>query len=231
MPWRAVRSFPGPFGHAGVVDAGDIRRLAAEAFGAAPFEPVSAGRWQARTEELIWAVDLDRSRSWSAWSVMVGIVVRERHAGLAVPRHNDGDVMVDYSALGDAVPPTAAGSRFDDHRSYFTMVFDHRHDLAGEDERTAAFAFMAGDLARLAQELPAVMDLRGGGCRAVRSRLRAPGPLSGGDSRIAATANSTSSASDSTSAASWTRITMPTVAGNESMSARHASNAGPFSPK
>ena len=41
------------------------------------------------------------------------------------------------------------------------MVFDHRHDLAGEDERRAAFAFMAGDLARLVQELPAVTDLRG----------------------------------------------------------------------
>jgi hypothetical protein len=91
---------------------------------------------------------------------MVGIVVREWHAGLVVPRHNDGDVMVEYSALGDAVPPTAAGSRFDDHRSYFTMVFDHRHDLAGEDERRAAFAFMAGNLARLVQELPGVTDLR-----------------------------------------------------------------------
>jgi hypothetical protein len=92
---------------------------------------------------------------------MVGIVVREWHAGLVVPRHNDGDVMIEYSALGDAVPPTAAGSRFDDHRSYFIMVFDHRHDLAGEDERRAAFAFMAGDLARLVQELPAETDLRG----------------------------------------------------------------------
>jgi hypothetical protein len=91
---------------------------------------------------------------------MVGIVVREWHAGLAVPRHNDGDVIVEYSALGDAVPPAAARSRFDDHRSYFTMVFDHRHDLAGEDERRAAFAFVAGNLARLVQELPTVADLR-----------------------------------------------------------------------
>ncbi|MCW2936779.1 MAG: hypothetical protein JWM19_7741 [Actinomycetia bacterium] len=91
---------------------------------------------------------------------MVGIVVREWHAGLAVPRHSDGDVMVEYSALGDAVPPAAARSRFDDHRSYFTMVFDHSHDLAGEDERRAAFAFMAGNLARLVQELPTVADLR-----------------------------------------------------------------------
>jgi hypothetical protein len=160
LPWRTARSLPGAFGHAGVVDARDIWRLAAEAFRAAPFERVSAGRWQARTEELIWAVELDRGRSWSAWSVMVGIVVREWHAGLVVPRHNDGDVMVEYSALGDAVPPAAAGSRFDDHRSYFTMVFDHRHDLAGEDERRAAFAFMAGNLARLVQELPDVTDLR-----------------------------------------------------------------------
>jgi hypothetical protein len=142
------------------VDAGDIRKLVAEAFRAGPFERVAAGRWQARTEELIWAFDLDRGRSWSAWSVMVGIVVREWHAGLAVPRHDNGDVMVEYAALGDAVPPAAAGSRFDDHRSYFTMVFDHRHDLAGEDERRAAFAFMAGDLARLVREVPMAADLR-----------------------------------------------------------------------
>jgi hypothetical protein len=74
---------------------------------------------------------------------MVGIVVREWHAGLDAPRHQDGDVMIQYPMLGDAVPPTAAGSRFDDHRSYFTMVFDHHHDLADEDERRAAFAFMA----------------------------------------------------------------------------------------
>jgi hypothetical protein len=144
----------------GTVDAGDIRKLVAEALRAGPFERVAAGRWQARTEELIWTFGLDRGRSWSAWSVMVGIVVREWHAGLAVPRHNDGDVMIDYSLLGGAVPSAAAGSRFDDHRSYFTMVFDHRHDLAGEDERRAAFAFMAGDLARLVAELPTVADLR-----------------------------------------------------------------------
>jgi hypothetical protein len=150
---------PGTFRHAGVVDAGDIRRLAAEAFWTGPFERVAAGRWQARTEELIWAFDLDRGRSWSAWSVMVGIVVRQWHGGLAVPRHQDGDVVVEYGVLGDAVPPAAAGSRFDDHRSYFTMVFDHRHDLADEDERRAAFAFMAADLARLVRELPVVADL------------------------------------------------------------------------
>jgi hypothetical protein len=157
---RLSMSFPGTFGHAEIVDAGDIKRLVAEAFRADPFERVAAGRWQARTEELIWAFDLDRGRSWSAWSVMAGILVREWHAGLAVPGHHDGDVIVEYPVLGDAVPPAAAMSRFDDHRSYFTMVFDHRHDLAGEDERRAAFAFMAGDLARLVRELPTVADLR-----------------------------------------------------------------------
>jgi hypothetical protein len=68
--------------------------------------------------------------------------------------------MIEYAMLGEAVPPTAAKSRFDDHLSYFTMVFDHRHDLAGEEERRAAFAFMTGDQARLVQELPTVGDLR-----------------------------------------------------------------------
>jgi len=142
------------------VDAGEIRKLAGEALSAGPFERVAAGSWRASTEGLVWAFGLDRGRSWSAWSVMVGIVVREWHAGPAVSGHHDGDVMIDYSLLGEAVPPAAAGSRFDDHRSYFTMVFDHRHDLAGEEERRAAFAFMAGDLASLVAELPTVEGLR-----------------------------------------------------------------------
>jgi hypothetical protein len=108
---------------------------------------------------------------------MVGIVVREWHPDLAAPRHNDGDVMVGYPALGDSVPPAAARSRFDDHRSYFTMVFDHRHDLAGEDERRAAFAFMAEDLARLVREVSRVADLRAAAAGLftggfVRGRLR-----------------------------------------------------------
>lgn len=36
------------FGHARAVEAGDIRRLAAEALRAGPFERIEAGRWQAR---------------------------------------------------------------------------------------------------------------------------------------------------------------------------------------
>ena len=142
------------------MDADVVRRLVTEAFRASPFERVAAGRWQARTDELIWAFDLDRGRSWSPWAVMIGIVVRERHPGLAVPRHNDGEVMIEYPMLGDAVPPAAAGSRFDDHLSYFTMAFDHQHDLISEDERSAAYAFMAGDLARMVRAMPEVSDLR-----------------------------------------------------------------------
>jgi hypothetical protein len=142
------------------VDAGVVRRLITDAFQESPFERVGAGRWQARTEELIWAFDLDRGQSWSAWAVMVGIVVREWHADLAVPRHHDGDVMIEYAMLGEAVPPAAASSRFGDHLSYFTMIFDHRHDLVSEEERAEAFTFMAGDLAYLIQELPTVSDLR-----------------------------------------------------------------------
>jgi len=142
------------------VDAGVISRLITDAFRGSRFERSGAGRWQARSEELIWAFDRDRGRSWSAWAVMVGVVVREWHVDLAVPRSRDGDVMIEYAMLGEAVPPAAVGSRFGDHLSYFTMVFDHRHDLVGEEERAAAFAFMAGDLADLVQELPTVSDLR-----------------------------------------------------------------------
>lgn len=143
-----------------VMDAGALRRLVTEAFEESPFERVAARRWQARTDELIWAFDLDRGRPWSAWAVMAGIVVREWHADLAALRHHEGDVMIEYPMLGEAVPPATAGSRFDDHLSYFTMVFDHRHALISEQERRAAFRFMASDLVRLVQELPAVSDLR-----------------------------------------------------------------------
>ena len=153
------------------MDANVVRRLVTEAFRASPFERVAAGRWQARTDELIWAFDLDRGRSWNPWAVMIGIVVRERHPGLAAPRHNDGEVMIEYPMLGDAVPPAAAGSRFDDHQSYFTMAFDHKHDLISADERSAAYAFMTGDLARMVRAMPEVSDLRA----AVRTGLFARG--------------------------------------------------------
>jgi hypothetical protein len=96
----------------------------------------------------------------SAWSVMTGIVVRQWHTGLDRPRHHDGDVIVEYRALGDAVPSAAAGPRFDDHLSYCTMVFDHRNDLADEDERRAAFAFMSADLTRLVREVPTLAGLK-----------------------------------------------------------------------
>ena len=92
--------------------------------------------------------------------MMIGIVVREQQPGLTAPRHNDGEVMIEYPMLGDAVPPAAAGSRFDDHLSYFTMAFDHKHGLISEDERSAAYAFMAGDLARIVRAMPDVSDLR-----------------------------------------------------------------------
>jgi hypothetical protein len=142
------------------MEAATLRRLVTEAFRVSPFERVAAGRWRARTGELIWVFDLDRGRSWSAWAVMVGVVVREWHPALAAPRHNDGDVMIEYPMLGDAVPRAAAGSRFDDHRSYFTMVFDHRHDLTSEQERRSAFTFMVEDLARFVRALPGTSDLR-----------------------------------------------------------------------
>jgi hypothetical protein len=68
--------------------------------------------------------------------------------------------MIEYPMLGNAVPPAAAGSRFDDHLSYFTMAFDHKHDLISEDERSTAYAFMARDLARMVRAMPGVSDLR-----------------------------------------------------------------------
>jgi hypothetical protein len=57
------------------------------------------------------------------------------------------------------VPDAAAQARFDDHRSYFTMVMDHRHALVPNLERSQAVDFMARDLATLFRRL-ATLDAR-----------------------------------------------------------------------
>jgi len=80
--------------------------------------------------------------------------------------------MIEYTMLGDAVPPAAAGSRFGDHLSYFTMAFDHKHGLISEDERSAAYAFMTGDLARMVRATPEVSDLRAAVRAGLFARLR-----------------------------------------------------------
>ena len=56
---------------------------------------------------------------------------------------------MDYVLHDSGVPDAAPQSRFDDHRSYFTMIMDHRHTLVPDLERSQAVDFMARDLATL----------------------------------------------------------------------------------
>jgi hypothetical protein len=147
------------------VDARRIRQLVSEALNSQEFERIGTARWYRPTSELIWVFELDRGRSWASWALMIGIVVRPphragEHADNGQPHYNDGDLIIGYELLGQGVPPAATASRFNDHRSYFTMIFDHTHDLADEEERRQAFGFMAHDLARWSNRLTTVEGLK-----------------------------------------------------------------------
>jgi hypothetical protein len=170
------------------VDAKRIRRLASEALNSQEFERVGTARWYRPTSELIWVFELDRGRSWASWALMIGIVVRPphragEHAGNGQPHYNDGDLIIGYELLGQGVPSAASASRFNDHKSYFTMIFDHTHDLADEEERRQAFGFMPRDLARWSNRLTTAEGLKAAigvgdfhGALVTR-RLREPIPL------------------------------------------------------
>jgi hypothetical protein len=86
------------------------------------------------------------------------------------------------NSSGKACPPAASASRFNDHKSYFTMIFDHTHDLADEEERLQAFGFMARDVARwsnrlaTAEGLKAAIDVGDIHGALVTRRLREPIP-------------------------------------------------------
>lgn len=82
-------------------------------------------------------------------------------------RRRPRDVQVDYALVPPRVPAEAVGSRFDDHRSYFTMVFDHTHDLVADEARDNAFAYMAQDMSDLATRfstVAALLKLSGTAC-------------------------------------------------------------------
>jgi hypothetical protein len=63
--------------------------------------------------------------------------------------------------LGNSVPAAAEGTRFNDHRSYFTMAFDLDHGLIPDEERWAAVSFAAHDLANLMNSVKTIGDLAG----------------------------------------------------------------------
>lgn len=115
------------------------------------------------SDDLTWIFEMERGAAWSRWAMTVAAAVRAWMANEpdeAGSRANNGHVIVDYALLGSGVPPEAKGTRFDDHRSYFTMMFDHTHDLVTANERSRAFGYMAKDLGRLAHEYATLGALR-----------------------------------------------------------------------
>lgn len=109
------------------MDAPAIRKAVTTSMNAAGFERGRGARWVVASDDLFWIFELDRGASWSSWGLVVGVAVRAWRSHDGLPRASEGAVMTDYALLGAGVPPDTSESRFDDHRSYFTMVFDHRH--------------------------------------------------------------------------------------------------------
>jgi hypothetical protein len=110
-----------------------------------------ARQWFAIKPDLLWIFELEPG-GHSSWAMMVG--VQPTDGDKSLPSHADEcAVYMDYSMLGSRVPDEAVDSRFDDHQSYFTMVFDHRHDLINHGEREGAFRFMAEDLQAYADRI------------------------------------------------------------------------------
>lgn len=103
---------------------------------AAGIDRARGARWFVMSDEITWIFEMDRGASWSRWAMTVAAAVRAWLADETGSRAHNGHVIVDYSLLGSGVPPEVTGTRFDDHRSYFTMMFDHTHELVTVDERS-----------------------------------------------------------------------------------------------
>lgn len=141
------------------MEAKQVHRLAADAMSSVGLVPAGRSRWFLTSDDLVWVAELDRGSASSPWSLQFGCVVREWLPDASSPGYADCHVSQDYSNHGSIVPPPAASSRFNDHRSYFTLVFDHRHDDITEEERREAFECMAADLAGLFGDTATVEDL------------------------------------------------------------------------
>lgn len=142
------------------VDSAGIGSAVRAAMHHPEFDRHGGSRWSRTSDELFWVFEADRGASWARSGLMVGVAVRTWLDGGRPPRANDCHVYIEYVHLGDAVPVEASAGRFNDHRSYFTMVFDHTHDLISDAERTRAFQFMAADLLGWARRVREVSDLR-----------------------------------------------------------------------
>jgi hypothetical protein len=128
-------------------DAALIKGLVDEAMKPQGFERLGRSRWLCASPEILWVIEADRGASWSRWAVMVGAIVKAWAPDVASPHASDGHLVTDYAYLTSAVPEAAVGTRFDDHVSYFSQAFDHQYWGMEVDERRAAMAFMADDIA------------------------------------------------------------------------------------
>jgi hypothetical protein len=140
------------------MDAREFSKLVRESLRAAHFER-DGSAYHRRSDELIWVVEPERRRGEAKWSFRIGCLSRALAPGIESPHDNECHLTSDYVFFGDSVPGGAAGTRFDDHRSYFTMAFDLDHDLISDDERRAAVTFAAEDLAERMSAVKTIGDL------------------------------------------------------------------------
>jgi len=106
-------------------------------------------RSYARSAELIWVVWPQKAR-YSRWfSIDVGLLSRELTPDLMHPTYDECHFLCDYAFIGERVPEAAKGSRFDDHRSYFTMALTVDDERISDTQRREAVEFAAADLGTL----------------------------------------------------------------------------------
>lgn len=142
------------------MDAREFSKLVRESLQEAQFRrDGTAYHW--RSEQLIWVVEPERHRGEAKWSFRIGCLSRALAPGKESPHDNECHLMSDYVFFGDSVPDAAAGTRFDDHRSYFTMAFDLDHGLISDEERRMAVLFAARDLADRMGAVGTIDDLAG----------------------------------------------------------------------
>ena len=115
-------------------------------------------RWVFETGELAWIIELEKSRYSDRWNVGVGVSLGPTGSRIA-PTLNACAIQIGYELLPHGVPASAATSRFNDHRSYFSMVLDLGHDLLSDKERADAVQFMATSLKEMVELATSTEDL------------------------------------------------------------------------
>ena len=135
-------------GQSGCLDADGVHATVSSALTDVGLDRKGRSRWYSRLAELVWVAELDRT-TVRPWSLVFGAVIRSWSPDIEWPSYPDAHLSQDYALYDSGVPGEAAQSRFDDHRSYFTMIMDHSHTLVSDDERIQAADFMAWDLATL----------------------------------------------------------------------------------